>query len=371
MVSMKIAILGAGNGGKAAAADLCLAGHEVRLFELPEFKENLELIKKEGGIHLSSCGRNGFAKLENITTDISEALDEVDIVMPVVTAFGNVPLAEACAPYLKKHHTVILNPGSTLGSLEFLKEIKNMGAKATPKIGELHTMAYACRGTGAQVNILLNVKKLWLSAFPAIDTPEVFEKIKELYPAVETTKNILCVGLNNGNPLAHPSPALLNAGRIEYSKGDFYHYNEGITPHVANVIESIDKERMKLCEVMGYPVIPTPQRLFLMGYGMNKSSVYKAYHTSPIFCGDNPIKGPHSLKDRYFVEDTLYGLVTWSSLGSNINVETPTINAVIQLMSALHKRSYFVEGPRTLEKFGLKNMTVQQLNNYFETGHID
>ena len=49
---MELAILGAGNGGMAAAADMTLAGHEVNLFEFPQFKENIEPIKQTGGIKL-------------------------------------------------------------------------------------------------------------------------------------------------------------------------------------------------------------------------------------------------------------------------------------------------------------------------------
>jgi hypothetical protein len=36
-----IAIIGAGRGGKAAAADLILQSKKLNLFEFPEYKENL------------------------------------------------------------------------------------------------------------------------------------------------------------------------------------------------------------------------------------------------------------------------------------------------------------------------------------------
>ena len=39
-----IAIIGAGSGGKAAAVDLALQGKKVRLFEFPQFEENLSEI---------------------------------------------------------------------------------------------------------------------------------------------------------------------------------------------------------------------------------------------------------------------------------------------------------------------------------------
>lgn len=365
---MKITIIGAGNGGKAMAADMGIAGHDVTLFEFPQFKENLKAIKEKGGINLSGVGRNGFAKLQMITTDIEEALNETELIVIVVSAFGHKAAAKACAPYLKNGQIVVLNPGSTLGSLEFLQILKEEKVSADIKIADVHTLTYATRGAGADVRILLEVKKLWLAAFPATDTPEVLDKFKQLYPRTEAATNVLDVGLNNGNPIAHPGPALLNAGRVEYAKGEFFHYKEGITPHVAHVIESLDNERQDLCRKMGYPVISTPERMLMMGYGTTKSSLYEAYNTSPVFCGDYPIKGPYSVMDRYFVEDTMYGLVTWSSLGRSIGVPTPTMDAVIHLISALHQQDYFKISVRSLEKLEMSQYSVAELNHYLEGG---
>ena len=365
---MKIAILGAGNGGKAAAADMALAGHNVHLFEFPQFEENIKPIRVEGGIHLVGVGRNGFARLDLVTTEIGKALEGVEIIVAITSAFAHKPLARICAPYLTDGQIVVLNPGSTLGSLEFLNTLKKNNIDAKIKIAEVHTLPYACRARDASVDIMLEVKKLWLAAFPSSDTADILAKFKELYPVTEAGKSIMDVGLNNGNPVAHPGPALLNAGRVEYSKGEYYHYNEGITPHVANVMQAIDNERMALCKKMDYPAITTVERLYLMGYGVTRSSLYEAYHTSPVFCGDHPIKGPFSVKDRYFVEDTMYGMVTWSSLGDIIDVPTPTIDAVVRLMSALHKKDYFELGERALDKFSLEGMNIAELTKFFQNG---
>ncbi|MEW6265033.1 MAG: NAD/NADP octopine/nopaline dehydrogenase family protein [Thermodesulfobacteriota bacterium] len=367
---MKLAILGAGNGGTAAAADMALAGHQVNLFEFPQFKENIEPIKQSGGIGLVGVGRTGRAKLNKVTTDISEAIHGLEMIVVVMPAFGHKPLAKICAPHLKDGQIIVLSPGSTLGSLEFLYTLRQEKVSPKIKIADVHTLPYAARGANSEVRILLEVKKLWLAAFPASDTPEVLTKFKQLYPASEAGKNILDVGLNNGNPIVHPGPALLNVGRVEYARGEFYHYKEGITPHVANVIQAIDQERLALCRKMGYPAIPTIERMLLTGYGTTKTSLYDAIHTSPVFCGDHPIKGPKSAMDRYYVEDTAYGLVTWSSLGKAINVPTPTIDAVIQLISALHQTDYFAKGDRSLERFGLANISVDQLNCFLETGSL-
>ena len=74
--------------------------------------------------------------------------------------------------------------------------------------------------------------------------------------------------------------------------------------------------------------------------------------------------------DRYYVEDTMYGLVTWSSLGKTIGVATPTMDAVIHLVSALHRKDYFAQGVRSLKTFGLTSLDVEGLNTFFNTGSV-
>jgi len=367
---MKITVIGAGNGGKAVAADMTLAGHAVTLFEFPQFAQNLTVIQEKGGIELVGVGRNGFAKLAAATSDLPSALKDAEIVINVMSAFGHKASAIACAPYLEDGQTVVLNPGSTLGSLEYRNVLAKQGATAKIKIADVHTLTYAARGSDAEVRILLEVKKLWLAAFPATDTPEVLAKFKALYPVTEAGQNILDVGLNNGNPIAHPGPALLNAGRVEYARGEFYHYKEGITPHVAHIVQSLDDERLALCERMGYPAIPSTERMLRMGYATNGSSLYEAYNTSPVFCGEFPIKGPHGIMDRYFVEDTMYGLVTWASLGRAIGVATPIMDSVIHLISTLHQKDYRAQGERSLESFGLAGLSVGALNRFFNTARL-
>ena len=44
----RVAILGAGNGGITAAADLTIRGFEVSLFELPKFGKTIELLRQSG-----------------------------------------------------------------------------------------------------------------------------------------------------------------------------------------------------------------------------------------------------------------------------------------------------------------------------------
>jgi opine dehydrogenase len=365
---MKVAIIGAGDGGKAAAADLALAGHEISLFEFPSLEKNIKPILQEGGLSIVAEGEKVFTKLSQVTTDIKQALNGAEMIMPILPSFAHEECARVCAPNLIDGQTIVLSPGSSLGSLAFHNVLKEKDVKADLKIAEIHTLPYAARAFGAEVQILLRLKKLWLAAFPAAETDKVLRKFKALYPVTEPLRNVLEVGLNNGNPVVHATPSLLNAGRIESGRGDFYLYSEGITPYVTNVIEAVDRERLALCEKLGYRQISSLERLHITGYTITRSCLFDAYHTSPVLCGQFQIRAPNSVMHRFFTEDIGIGLVTWSSLGDLIGVETPTIDAIIMLTSRLHKIDYFSAGVRDMKNLGLSGMNPEEINYYLDSG---
>lgn len=84
----KIAIIGAGNGGITAAADLTQRGFNVSLYELPQFIENLMTIKEKGGIELYEGNKATFIELDEVTTDIRKAVMNAQIIMLVVPGFA-------------------------------------------------------------------------------------------------------------------------------------------------------------------------------------------------------------------------------------------------------------------------------------------
>ena len=87
---MKIAIIGAGNGGQTFAGYLAMAGCETSLYDIDV--EKLDELKKLGGIRLE--GRlQGYGKIDCITTDIAEAVKGAEIIM--VTTVANAHRAVA------------------------------------------------------------------------------------------------------------------------------------------------------------------------------------------------------------------------------------------------------------------------------------
>lgn len=84
-----IAVCGCGSAGTAIAADLSLKGCKVNLFELTEFEKNIAPVREHKGIKLTgttSSGKTGFAKLNKITTDAQEAIEDVELIMITVPA---------------------------------------------------------------------------------------------------------------------------------------------------------------------------------------------------------------------------------------------------------------------------------------------
>jgi opine dehydrogenase len=210
----------------------------------------------------------------------------------------------------------------------------------------------------ARVRVFLKLKGgLFVAAVPASDTGKVLDAVSDVYPALLAAGNVLQTSLQNGNPVIHPTVSLLNAALIERTQGDFYFYEEGVTPAVGRILEGIDQERIAIGRRLGLKILSEPEIGCIQGY-MREATYDRGYAEAPGFQG---IKAQSQLDHRYIQEDVGYGLVFWQKLGEQIGVATPNITAVIQLASTLMDRDYLTEAPRTMESLGLSGLTPDKL----------
>ena len=72
MTIKRVAVLGAGNGGCATAADLAVRGFETRLYS--RSKKTLEPLRRRGGIELVEHGRETFGQPYLITSALEDAV---------------------------------------------------------------------------------------------------------------------------------------------------------------------------------------------------------------------------------------------------------------------------------------------------------
>ena len=357
-----IAVLGGGHGAHAMAADLTLAGYEIRLCEHPRFAES-ERFKptlEAGRIELGGIGRSGDASPALITTDFAAALDGARLVNLAIPAFGHALFFEAMAPHLTSDQIVVVWAGD-FGSLHLAQVLKASAPEHTPTIFEASTLPYGARLAGpAKVDILLMANRVLVAALPATETVKWLDDMREIYPMLQPAEHVLQAAFANPNPIVHPPGSLLNVGRIEHTGGDYYMYGEGMTPAVLRVIHQIFRESSAVAEKLGFTIPGYPEDDFAKPASIMGEVFEREDDKYAVIAG---IRGPTSLQDRYITEDLPYGLIPVAELGDRVGVETPTIDAILQIGSLVCERDFRGEG-RDLEALGLAHLEPAQIIRY-------
>lgn len=364
----KICLVGGGNGGFAISADMALAGYRVSLWEDERFAAGIAELMKTKTITLTGASRNGEAHLYKVTTDLADAVSDVDVIVVSMPAFAQEDMALRLSKVVKPGQIVFLCPGATGGALVYGRVFHEQGVKDV-RICEVQTMPYSTRKsgpTGSHTKIL--VKNLYFAAFPAKDTDSCYEVIHRMYPAVTKVKNVMETALNNGNIVSHAPVMVLNAGRICAENTTYGHYKDGISRDVCNVLDAINDECMAICRAFGLAETTNADRHYITGYTDKLyDNSYDSYHGSYSF---NLAMGPTTLNTRYLTEDAPFSMVCLSSLAHAIGLETPLMDAVANLCGALMKTNYWESG-RTVKNLGLEGMTLEQMQDFLENGYQD
>ena len=367
MTIQKVAVLGAGNGGCAAAADLTLRGFQVRLFARSE--STIAKLAKLGEIELVESGVSKKAAPYFMSPHLPPVVQGVDLIVIATPAVGHEYLAKGLANYVGDGQRILLNPGHTGGSLHFANLLRQLGCKAQVQLCETVTLTYICRmPQPGRVEIYRRTTNLRCAALPGKHTEKLVREIQSVFPNVIAAANVLETGFSNINAIMHPAGMLGNAGWIEKTGGDFLYYREGITPTIGAWIDALDQERLAIVRALGI----SPLRFVDIFHGAgltttearDSGSAYQAIHESePNFT----IKSPPSLDHRYIKEDVGYGLVPMAEVGKLLGIETPVMDALITLASVALGIDFRVEG-LTLEKMGLAGVAPADLQRILTDG---
>ncbi len=362
MESRRVTVLGAGNGGRTAAAELSLGGHEVTLFEVPDFAAGLAGIQAAGAI--TAIGQISGTAPVHVELDLGRAIDGAEAILIVVPTNHHRTYADMLAPLLVDGAHVVLMPGS-LGSLDFVQTLRERGATADVTVSEIAALPYATRVTGpAEVTVHGRRRVVNVGVFPAERTEAVTPLLDDLYPGIDVMANVLAAGLSNPNPTLHCLGVLLSASRIEYSHGEFYYYEEGMTPHVCQAIEAIDAERLAIGRQFGLDLLSLKDTYPAMGYGPTGDTFWSVIRGVRAL---NGIKGPSHVDSRYLTEDVPIGLTIYAELARQVGLEPVLMESTIHLTRALLGTD-FGDTPRTLEQCGLARMDRDAILAYVTTG---
>ncbi len=344
------------------AGDLTLNGHEVRLAAVPEHSSNLQLLMAFGGIMVegvtSSGAPVGFAKPALMTTDLRTAIQGARVVMIVVPAFGQEPYMRAVIEHGETGQIVVFNPGK-FGTLAFARMLKEAGRFDDFLIGETSSFIFAAKTKGlGHVNIKAAKSALPFAALPAKRTAEALWVLTDLYPQLSPSMGVLQTSIDAPGLIIHPISTLMNMSRIEQI-GPYRNSHYDITPSVGRIMEAVDRERMEVASLLCRETFSFMDTMYVL-YKVKGESAYEMMYQ---ISAHNVQMAPDSLRHRYVTEDIPYGLATIASIGRQIGVPVPNIEAMVNVASMANAEDYLTTG-RTAEKLGLGGMNAAQMAHY-------
>jgi len=351
---MYISIIGAGNGGQTMAGHFALLGHKVTLYNID--RNAVSIINNTKKIVLNEA-ITGTAYLYNITDNLNEAVNEAELIMITTTADAHRELAEKMARLLQDGQIVVLNPGRTLGALDFANTLRAL-VKTHVYIAEAQTLIYACRAeTTGNVRVIGVKDKVLLAAYPAKDTDYVLKKVNSVYNCFIKAENILRTSLENIGAIFHPVIVLFNAAAIERGN-QFFFYND-MTPAIANFIESVDSERLAIGKAYGVDLLSVNKWVSYAYKGIKGKNLCEKLKNNPAYY---KILAPTTLYSRLLMEDIPTGLVPLIALGELAHVKTPLMASLVNISQSLLGIDFTTTG-RTLEKLSLKGSDIESFKN--------
>ena len=346
-----VVVLGGGNTAFSVAAKLALEGHDVALWEHASHASSLAPIADRREIRLTGTGGVGVARLAMVTTDAAKALAFADVLIAPVPSYAHAPLVSAIGAHLELRHVLALTPGNlgTLAVAELLR--RSSSTAALPLLVETDTAPYVCRKLGPDHAYIWGVvPAMGAGTYPASRSAEAMARLAPYLPGMVASSHVLETALNATNPIMHPIGVVMNAGRIERSRGEFRFYEEGVTQAVARVISSLDDERRAVGRALGLSLPDVASLYHHAGFGP-KGDLWEVINGSRML---TPLRAPGSLDTRWLSEDTPFALATWVELGDALAVPMPVAASTVMLATTLMGGT--PHGRRTLADVGLAGL---------------
>jgi len=361
---LKIAVLGGGNGSFAAAGDFALGGHDVRLWRRDS---DAVAAHRAAGSRIVVKDHNGRhdVELALVTTDIAEAIQGVELILCPAPAFAQADIARLLAPHLRDGQVVFLPP-ATFGSMIFAKATRDAGNRATVSFAETGTLPWLTRKHGPfEVAITIRAKRLPVGVFPLQAAGHALDIIGQAFPdTIEPCGEALSGALMNAGPIIHPPLIVMNAGPIEHFERWDIH-KEGTQAAIRRVTDTLDAERIRVREALGYqaPHFPlahhyaTEGEIWMYGRGSHDRLTDSGDWRERIVLTGH----------RYMQEDLRLGLSFLTSVAELAGVATPLAKAFLAIGGTICGEDFTKSG-RTLANIGLGGLHRAELQTLLREG---
>ncbi len=342
----KIAIIGAGNGGRATAVYMKNRGFTVNLafrtFNSIKTIYFTKQIRSEGKL-------KGIFNVDLITPEYSQLLPEdIGVIIYVLPANIHAEVTRKILPYLQNNQIILLTPGRTWGAIEVNTIIQNLRPELRVYVGETQTLPFTSRSVGdTGVDIIKIKARCQYCFYPEKFNHRVATTMFKLFPRLEEVDDIRITSLNNIGAMLHPTGLILNTGTISRQQ-PLHFYTEGMSKDVVKVVEAVDKERCAIMKKLGMKPLTFLQWASDV-YGVREKDFYSTIQRIRSY---QNITAPKKMDVRYITEDIPTGLVPLSSIGKYLGIPTPATDALISLGSTILDTDFRSTG-RTNENVSL------------------
>jgi opine dehydrogenase len=361
---MRVAVLGGGNGAFAAAGDLALAGHDVRLWRRD--KAAVAAQRAAGSsIWIKDFSGRREARINLITDDMGAAVGGAELILCPSPAIAHADIANSLAPHLADGQVIFLTPG-TFGSVLFAKAAHDAGNQAEAAYAEAGTLPWLTRKHGPfEAAITVRAKRLPVGVFPLARAEHAFTVIAMAFPGViENCGDALSAALMNAGPIIHPPLIIMNAGPLEHFERWDIH-KEGTQPAIRRVTDALDAERIAVRKALGY----APPHFPLASHYATEGEEWMYGRGSHDRLTDSGDWREHIVlkEHRYMLEDARLGLSFLTSAAALAGVATPLAQAFLAIGSAICSEDFAVTG-RTLAGMGLGHRDAPALQQLLHAG---
>lgn len=351
---MRITVVGAGHGGTTIAADLKSKGHFVKLLKTSKglHNDHFDFLKSNNGeIKIMEGNKETLVNLDEVTTDINAAISDAELIIVYVQTNYHEQVIKSILPFMNEEQIVLLEPGY-LSTAYFLKHSQG---EVDFTIVEAQSSPIDCRIIEpGKVKVLYRNVRNPVALFTNKDQESIQDKLDELQYNFIYLDSVIEAALHNPNLIVHTIGGIMSIPRIEYTGGNYWMYKEVFTPHVWNLVESLDNEKMNVLEKAGakrMPYVDACKFRNSQDLEIDSREIFLDY------AENNSPEGPYVADSRFITEDVPEGLVLLESLGLMLNVDTPTCTGLINIASAALNTD-FRENARTVEQLGKENLEI-------------
>ena len=372
---MPIAVLGGGAVGKSCAADMKLAGKEVRLYDMMPFAKNTLANLEKTGILLDGVQRNlycfersGRAYLDMVSSDMGKVVKGAGLIVIAAPAMAHEPFFRELIPHLEDGQVIHIFTDN-YGTLLLRKMMREMGCTKQVIVGGWSSAPYGTRiesvgkFTFPHVGVKYRAITLRGASLPMSDIDAFMESSRYL-PCIdavtygngpEAGNTVLDTGFAYINPVIHVAATILGVSTMEnwgvifggYDKNSYSMYCHGLCPSICEVQYQFFEEEKALAKEIG---VGTPQ------YAYESFFSRRSVLTQEYMGLDN------------LTEDVPVGCKIYHDLGVQYGVPTPVIDSMIVLAGSMHKKSFFETSKYNLAYLGIDNMPKEELLSYLNEG---